>query len=259
MAKIYTSVIFLFFTTLASIDLLNAQKDTLANSLKYDLKGNLSGRYLSGTFSQFVISPSLDVKLSKAKWELHTLTSYRYNQTNDLLIEDNWHELLTFSYFPKGKQLYPFAAYLFDNNLMFRINWRHLVGIGASSLKKTRNGLFRLELAVGYDVTHYAGEEFINSERIGAERERSLLGLRWVQQHSFLEGKMILYNDVFYRHSLVERSDYFTIITSRLSWKIIQTLSVNVSHEFRLENVHLPSLSRINNTLLFGLTLHSVK
>ena len=248
------TIILLFWILLCGTNPAFTQTDSISNPLKYSLKGNLSGSLITGTFQQFSIAPSLDFKVFTKRWEVHTITRYRFNNTNGLVIENNWYELITFSYFTQKNRLLPIAFYHFDNNVIFRVNRRHLAGIGVSSLKETDHWIWRFSAGLGYDDTEYNGEEFVNSERIGAVRRRSLFigGIRL--QNQFFDKKLNWSHDLFYGHSLIEGDDFFFRYISQLSWKIAKPLSITARYEHRFEHVHLTSLSGLNTILLFGLT-----
>ena len=60
------------------------QKDTL----QYKVDFNISGRRISGTFSQLVAGGGFNVNLLYKNWHLENKTTYRHNKTNTWLSED---------------------------------------------------------------------------------------------------------------------------------------------------------------------------
>ncbi len=245
-------VYFFFFSIV--IPLIGNAQDTTAIEVSYQLRFNISGRYISGTFSQSVYSNGLDFRIDYGKLAIHNTLSYRYNRTSNQVIENNWYELLTLSYFTNKKQLFPTAFYHFDNNLMFRVAQRHLTGAGVSSIKKWKSHSVRGDFGFGYDSSRYFEAQFENTELVSNTRERSVFIARLQTSNNFMQEKASLKNDFFYRHSLQERSDYFFMISSSIALKLMKRISAHVSYEYRFENVHLVGLSPYNSVLLFGLT-----
>jgi len=232
-----------------------AQEDSTATSpFTYTIQGNLVGSRLSGTFNQLAIAPSADVRLEVGKWHFHNALSYRYNQFNGLLIESNWRELITVGYYPRSPRLFPFAFYTFDTHLIFQINRRHSGGLGIGSTQEWKGQRITLGVGAGFDNTIYNGDTFENSPAVNSLRERNLFIVRLLQTHPLLDGKMTITNDTFYSHSLRERSDYVIIISPKLSWNIYKGLALTGSFQYRLENVHLTALTRVNTVTAIGLS-----
>lgn len=233
-----------------------SQDSTKFNS---SIKLGLTGHYISGTFTQFVSSNNLDVIIEDNRWYFHNLTTYRFNKTMNANIENNWFEFFSASYLSKKKHLFPTLFYQFDNNLMFQVNRRHLTGGGISSIMDENNHFVRLDIGAGYDWTNYESGDFANSPLIGNRRTRPVFLLRLQNKHDLFNSKITVSNDLFYRHSFIERSDFVMFIRPKLSFHVLKNISMNVGYEYRLENVHLVSLSRENAILLFGVTFKANK
>jgi len=226
-----------------------SQKDTL----QYKVDLNFSGRKISGTFKQLVAGGGFNVDLLYNNWHLENKTAYRYNKTNTRLIEDNWYDLVTLKYYPKGKKkLYPGAFYHFDNNLMFRVKNRHQYGIGLGS--ELDKGTIKLSLLAGIANEHstFNGSEFVNSDRDFSNRKNGLFLFRLNNGYFISEKKISLSYQLFYFQSLKERTDFDIWLTPRISFKVIKGLSFHVVYDYRYENVHLESLSNYNDIVLFG-------
>lgn len=230
---------------------LMGQRDS--SQFHYDLRLDLSGRLIGGTFEQLVFNNSLDLKVENKRWSFQNATSYRFNRTGNAQVENNWYELFSASWLNKKKLFFPTVFYHYDNNLMFRVNARHLFGGGLSSVKSWEGHALRLDVGAGYDYTDYNGSQFENSPRLGPIRRRSLLMFRLTHENKFFQGKVALANDFFYRHSLVERSDYLFILQPKVSFAVSTHLNTSVGFEYRFENVHLLDLSRFNSILVYGL------
>lgn len=225
------------------------QKD----SLEYEVDVNVSGRRISGTFSQVVAGGGLNVELLYNNWHFENTTTYRYNKTNTRLIEDNWYDLATLKYYPKGKKkLYPGAFYHFDNNLIYRVKSRHQYGIGLGSVLD--KGLMKLSVlgAIANEQSTYNGSDFVNSERDFAVRKNGLFLLRIDNSYTIVKKKINFFYQLFYFQSLQESADYDLRFNSRLSFKVTKGLSFQVMYNYHFENVHLVSLSNYNDILLLG-------
>ncbi len=228
-----------------------AQTETLPK-WHYNLHGTTSGRITTGTFRQLVLANQAEIEFSSRRWHFSNLATYRLNKTNGFSIENDWYELATTSCYVKGEKLFPTGFYSFDNNLVFRVDSRHLGGLGLSTQKKWAHGFSRLDLGAGYESTLFNGTEFENSDLIGSKREKTLVMMRILHRHQLLKGKIIFSNMIFYRHSLKEKQDFFLRIAPSLSLKITKGLSVSANYIFRFENVHLSALSDTNSLLAFG-------
>lgn len=228
-----------------------SQDSTVVKSI--NVNSSLSGRYLSGQFNQFIISAQVGVSLKSTKLEVNNSISYRFNQTNGLIFENNWNELLTFRVTP-NKKYHPVGYYHFDNNLLYRINYRHHFGLGVGTQKKWKNHSLEADLGLGFDYTKYNGSYFENTTDTFALRQRSLAVLQINHAHSFFKNKLVIKNQLFFRSSFTDRKDFLLFVRPHLAYKIFNNILVNSTFEYRFENVHLVELSRLNTTLLFGFT-----
>jgi len=229
-----------------------SQKDTL----QYKVDLNLSGRKISGTFSQMVVGGGFNVDLFYKNWHLENNTAYRYNKTNTRLIEDNWYDLVTLKYYPNGnKKFYPGLFSHFDNNLIYRVKSRHNYGIGVGSVLD--KGAMKLSLlgAIAKGNSTYNGSEFVNSERDFANRKNGLFLFRLDNGYAIAKKKINFSYQLFYFQSLKESTDYTIRLNARTSFKVFKGLSVYVVYDYRFENVHLEALSNYNDIVLFGFNL----
>jgi len=226
-----------------------SQKD----SLQYKVDVNLSGRRISGTFSQLVVGGGFNADVLYNNWHLENKTTYRYNKTNTNLIEDNWYDLVTLKYYPNGKRkLYPGVFYHFDNNLIYRVKSRHQYGVGLGS--ELDKGAMKLSIlsAIANEHSTFNGSEFANSERDFSNRNNGLFLFKLNNGYSFAKKKINFSYQLFYFQSLKESADYDIWLTPRISFKVIKGLSLYVVYDYRFENVHLEPLSNYNDIVLFG-------
>ena len=234
----------------------SSAQDTMAISdpLSIEVKVNGSARLLRGTFNQTIYAGSLELTLTKKRWEWQNSTSYRYTRANDVQIENNWQQFITASYFIREKHVIPIAIYLFDNNLLFRVNARHLAGLGIGFLPdKWKGNIVRADVGIGFESTFYNGDTFANTDLTDAQRDKPLTFTRIRHSLDFWEGKISLSNIIVYRQSLIERSDFYVLVSPKISVSVLNGLSVNASFQYRYENVHLLNLSPVNTTFLAGL------
>ncbi len=226
-----------------------SKKDTLT----YKMDWSLSGRRISGTFSQSVIGGGFNLDLLYNNWHLENKTTYRYNKTNTRLIEDNWYDLATLKYYPNGKKLlYPGVFYHFDNSLIYRVKRRHQYGIGLGS--ELDKGSMRLSIlaAIANENSTFNGFEFINSDRDFANRKNGLFLLRINNGYTLAKKKVNFSYQVFYFQSLKESADQDIWLSGKVGFNIIKGLSLHVVYDYRFENVRLETLSDYNDIVLFG-------
>jgi len=227
-----------------------AQKD----SLEYNLGVNISGRRISGTFNQVVAGGGFTADLRFGNWHLENKTTYRFNKTNERVIEDNWYDLAILKYYPKGKQkIYPGVFYHFDNNLMFRVKRRHQYGVGVGSV--LNKGAMKLSLmaAIANENSFFNGSDFVNSDRDFANRKSGMFLFKFNNGYSIAKQKINFSYQLFYFQSLKEATDYDIWLNSRVSFNMFKSLSFHVMYDYRFENVHLEPLSTYNDIFLFGL------
>ena len=225
------------------------QKDTLL----YKTDFNLSGRKISGNFSQLIASGGFNVDLLYNNWHIENKTSYRYNKTNTRLIEDNWYDLVTLKYYPNGnRKFYPGVFYHFDNSLIYRVNSRHQYGIGLGS--ELDKGTMNLSLlaAIANEQSTFNGSEFKNSVRDFSNRKNGLFLFRVNNGYAIAENKINLSYQLFYFQSLLESADYDIWVSSKISFAVFKSFSFHLVYDNRFENVHLESLSNYNDIILFG-------
>ena len=246
--KIFLTFFFIGLVSFPSFG--QSQKD----SLQYKLDFNFSGRRISGTFSQVVAGGGLRADLFYKNWHFENNTTYRFNKTNERLIEDNWYDLATLKYYPAGKKkLYPGLFYHFDNNLIYRVESRHQYGIGVGSVMD--KGIMKLSVlgAVANENSTYVGSEFVNSDLDFSNRKNGLFLFRLDNGFAVAKKKINLFYQLFYFQSFKEISDYDIRFNGRVSFKVLKDLSLFVVYDYRFENVHLEFLSNYNDIILFGL------
>ncbi len=223
------------------------------DSLQYSVDLNLSGRRFSGTFNQAVFRSGFNLDFLYKNWHLENRTTYRYNKTNTILLEDNWNDLITLKYYPKGsKKLYPGLFSYFDNNLIYRINKRHNYGVGLGS--ELDRGKMELSLlgAIAQGNSTYNGSEFVNSDRDISTRKNGLFLFILENGYSIAENKINFSYRFLYFQSLLESADFIIQFNPRININVYKGLSFFVVYNYRFENVHLESLSNYNDFVLYG-------
>lgn len=123
--------------------------------------------------------------------------------------------------------------------------------IGSNLVDKDELKLIFLT-AIANENSKYNGFEFVNSEHDFSNRKNGLFLFRINNQYSLVKNKINFSNQLFYFQSLKESADYDIWLNSRINFKIYKGLSIHVVYDYRFENVHLESLSKYNDILLFG-------
>lgn len=225
------------------------------DSLSYQVGLSLSGSRISGTFTRITLVGGLETHLNSSKFTLHNSLSYRFNNTQGRVIEDNWYDLFTLFYYPdEKKRWYPAVFYHYDNNLIFRVNSRHRFGGGIGSIP-VDNGTVFLRVATGWahEFTNYNGDTFFNSDLDMAKRDNGIFLIRINNDYSLLKQRLLLKVDLFYMQSLKEASDYDIWFRPSVQVRLNKAISFFVNYDFRFENVYLEAISPANDVLLGGL------
>ena len=213
-----------------------SQKD----AVEYKMDLNLSGRRISGSFSQLVYGGGFNTDLSYKNWQLDNNTSYRYNKTGATTIEDNWSELITLKYYlNKKKKLYSGAFFYYDNNLMYRIKNRHIYGVCLGSVLDKGDMKLSLLGSIAKGNSTFNGSEFVNSELDFSNRKNGVFLFRLDNGYTIVKEKINFSYQLFYFQSLKESADYLIRIDSRINFKIFKDLSFHIVYDYRFENVHL--------------------
>jgi len=231
-----------------------AQSDNSKTKADIKLSTNFSGRYLSGTFTQLAYSAGINGSYTLNKWSISNRFSYRFNETNTLKIEDNFYDLLLIKYtFKQGNSFYAGGFYHFDNNLIFRVNHRHRFGVGPGYYWKNEKGLmFDVVGVIGYELANFGGTEFVNTDLKESQRNSPQIFASITNGFHLFKKKLKFTHDVLMMVSLNETADYDIWYRPKLSYNIAKSFSINLSYDYRFENVHLKDLSNYNDILMAG-------
>jgi len=235
----------------------NAQEQTSKDTLDYDITLKLGGARSSGVFNRSAFSIAANKNINVGNWAFHNNISYRNTSFNGIQIEDNWYDLFSAFYYPNGqKRWYPLGFYHFDNNLLFRVDRRHRMGIGiGSDIFENEKVFFQVYAGYGYEDTRYNGSDFANSELDFAHRNNGLFLLYLNNNYTFLNKKFNLKLNLFYMQSIKEAMDYDLWFRPGLQYLLTKNIALSINYDYRLENVYLESLTPANDLLIFGLNL----
>jgi len=235
---------------------LNAQ-DSYSDSLAYTLGIDLTGTRSTGILSRTTLRVGGKLHISKSRWELNDDLSYQFNKTNDRTLLDNWLNIASLRYHLGGNwNWFPIALYQYENNLIYRVQNRHRLGLGIGAFPYDKNG-YQIRFTTGYFYENetYNGDTFINSELIDPTRKNNSGWFHLTNKIPIAKkGALIL--DVWYFQSFEEREDFAISILPKLQMKINQHFSFLVRYDWRFENVFLEPLTDFNDLLLFGLNVN---
>ncbi|MDB4292301.1 DUF481 domain-containing protein [Maribacter sp.] len=225
-----------------------------ADTLSYDLSFDLSGSYISGLVNRTTVVLGSDATLRKKNWAVFNKLSYRFNITNGNKLENNWYDLASIVYYPKGrKSFYPIAFYHFESNLLYRVKRRHRFGVGAGSVIYDKNNIFlRAAAGILQESTIHNGSVFVNSSLLDAQRTNGFIAAQLNNNYSLFNDKVALNLEGWFLKSIEEGADYDIWFIGSLDFKLTKAFSFLVRYNYRFENVYLEGLTAKNDVLLFG-------
>ena len=227
----------------------------ISDTLQYNGSLTLGGSYKTGLFNQTSITGSLENTLKKSDWALYNRTSYFYSEVNNNRLFDDWTVVSKLSYtFTQRAKISPALLHLYKSNLLFRILNSHRFLFGAS-FTPLDNQKALLYVGVGFDNTHYAGDEFVNSDLVNFNRRFGISAIHLENTHQFIDKKLSLSYSLFYFQSFKEVTDYTLWIIPSFRVALNKKLSIAINYDIRYRNVHLVDLPAINQSLTANLNI----
>lgn len=243
-----TLVLMLFFTTGTAQD--------IGDTLKYKTSISLGGNRRTGLNAQNSFRGSLNIKLSKSSWEFLNISDYAYMEINGSRFAN---DLKTISFIKKSfsekKTVVPTFIHVFENSLLYRINTRQSVKLGATITPFKKRKQFWFFTGLGYENTVYQGDVFVNSDKIDRRRRFSLVAIYLENELELIKNRLTLRYALFYVQSLEELYDFTLWFTPSLNIKISNKFAFAIKYDARFRNVHLIELPRFNDILTYSLKL----
>ncbi|MEO0572645.1 MAG: DUF481 domain-containing protein [Bacteroidota bacterium] len=215
-------------------------KDTLQFKGSFNVSGSLtSGKEFQRTF-QFQFDPTLE----KQSWSLENQFRFLFSDTNDNVLNRNWDALsLLKLYFNAQKRWYPFLVTDLQTNLGYELEFRLGYGGGLTHRRSLKNGNELLfSAATVYYSNRYSESVFVNSSRVGNQRNMLRFVLHYDGSVQLLKDKLILKSNGWFLQSTRESADYIFKLYVSLELKLTKVFSFTTDYRFNYENVSLESL-----------------
>ncbi|MEO0901671.1 MAG: DUF481 domain-containing protein, partial [Bacteroidota bacterium] len=185
-----SKILFLFLLISIRIYSQTASNDTLQFRGNFSLSGSLtSGTEFQRTF-QFEFNPTLE----KRSWSFENQLRFLFSDADDEVLNRNWDALSIFKLYIKGqKRWYPFLVTDLQTNLGYELEFRLGYGGGISykPILKNQNRLLFSAASVYYR-NRYTESIFVNSNRIGNQRNMLRLVLHYDGSTQILKDKLLL-------------------------------------------------------------------
>ncbi|MEM6515516.1 MAG: DUF481 domain-containing protein [Bacteroidota bacterium] len=215
-------------------------KDTLQFKGSFNLSGSLtSGREFQRTF-QFQFDPTLE----KRSWSFENQFRFLFSDADNEVLNRNWDALsLLKLYFNGQKRWYPFFVTDLQTNLGYELEFRLGYGGGLTykPTLKNNNGLL-FSVATVYYRNRYSESIFVNSDRIGNQRNMLRFLLHYEGSTQLLKDKLVLKSNGWFLQSTRESADYIFKLYISLELKLTEVFSFTTDYRFNHENVSLASL-----------------
>jgi len=250
-----------FFLSIFCIHTQAVCQEDYPDSLNYSLNTKLSGTRMAGIFSRNTVVLGAELVLKQKKWEFHENFSYRFNNTNGFVFEDNISNVAFLHYHLGGRwDWFPLLLHQYEDNIIFRVDRRNRFGAGIGAHPLNKNGYsFRFTTGYYYENETYNNANpsggdpfgFENSDLIGAQRKNNNA---WIHTTNKLPlSKQINFQlDFWFFQSFKESSDYSLSVFPKLNAKINKHFSFFIRYDYRFENVYLEPLVNANELLIFG-------
>lgn len=216
------------------------QKDTLQFKGDFSLSGSFTdGAEFQRTF-QFEFNPTLE----KRSWSFENKFRFLFTDADDNVLNRNWNALSLFKiYLNEQKKWYPFLVTDIQTNLGYKLDFRLGYGGGLSYKPTFKNGNKLLfSIASIYYHNRYVEAIFVNSDRVGNQRDMLRLVLHYDGRTQLFNDKILLKSNGWFLQSTRESADYIFKLYLGLEFKLTQAFSLTFDYRFNYENVTLESL-----------------
>ncbi|MEL6976022.1 MAG: DUF481 domain-containing protein [Bacteroidota bacterium] len=216
------------------------QKDTLQFRGNFSLSGSLtSGTEFQRTF-QFEFNPTFE----KRTWSFENQFRFLFSDADDKVLNRNWDALSLFKLYLNGqKKWYPFLVTDLQTNLGYELEFRLGYGGGLTYRPPVENNNSLLfSTAAVYYRNRYTESIFVNSDRIGNQRNMLRLVLHYDGSTHIFKDKLLLKSNGWFLQSTRESADYIFKLYISLELKLTQVFSLTTDYRFNYENVSLESL-----------------
>ncbi|MEM1337172.1 MAG: DUF481 domain-containing protein [Bacteroidota bacterium] len=233
-------ILFLLFLVSLPIYSQSVPKDTLHFKGSFNLSGSLtSGREFQRTF-QFEFNPTFE----KRSWSFENQFRFLFNDVDNEVLNRNWDALSLYKFYFNGqKKWYPFFVTDLQTNLGYELEFRLGYGGGITyrpALKNDSKLLFAM--AAVYYRNRYTESVFVNSNRIGNQRNMLRLVLRYDWSTQIFKDKLLFTSNGWFLQSTRESADVIFKLYIRLELKLSKIFSLTTDYRFNYENVSLERL-----------------
>ncbi|MEM7485233.1 MAG: DUF481 domain-containing protein [Bacteroidota bacterium] len=215
-------------------------KDTLQFKGNFNLSGSLtSGTEFQRTF-QFEFNPTFE----KRSWSFENQFRFLFSDADDEVLNRNWDALSLLKLYLNGKKKwYPFFVSDLQTNLGYELEFRLGYGGGLTykPISKNNNKLL-FSVASLYYRNRYTESVFVNSDRIGNQRNMLRLVLHYDGSTQIFKDKLLLKSNAWFLQSTRESVDYIFKLYISLEFKLTKVFSLTTDYRFNYENVSLESL-----------------
>ncbi|MEL6916823.1 MAG: DUF481 domain-containing protein [Bacteroidota bacterium] len=214
------------------------------DTLQFNGSFNLSGSLTSGTEFQRTFQFEFNPTFQKRSWSFENQFRFLFSDADDRVLNRNWDALSLFKLFVgDGKKWYPFLVTDLQTNLGYELEFRLGYGGGITYNPTLKNGHKLLfSTAAVYYKNRYTESVFVNSSRIGNQRNM----LRWILHYDgstqIFKDKLLLRSNGWFLQSTRESTDYIFKLYISLEFKLTKVFSLTTDYRFNYENVSLESL-----------------
>ncbi|MCW5518259.1 DUF481 domain-containing protein [Aureitalea sp. L0-47] len=229
------------------------EKDSL--KLRADL--SVTGFLQSGNVDTWIFRAKSEVSFrSWGNTVFKTKNSYVY-QAFDKEKADEDILSLNFLEFNPTRKIYPFVLGFFSTNFRREINYRYLLGAGASfKILNKKNYELKASTSLEYENTDFNLTTFNVPEYNGSESIETYRATFWLYgKYHLFKNKIVFSHESYVQPSLEQINNYRWRADISLEMPIWKYLNFKINYIHVLESIVVIDQSRVDRFLTFGLTI----
>lgn len=216
----------------------------IKDSLQFNGNFNLAGSLTDGLKFQRKLQLDFNTTFEKPSWRSESYLSFRYRDADNQVLNRDWDVLTLYNFHINGnKKWSPFLIGNFQTNVGYGLKFRLGYG-GGITYNPTIKGInwIYLSAAAIYFESRFNQAVFINSDRIGNNRDMLRVGLRYNMSTQIYKDIIFLNSDGWFLQSTREGSDFIVGLNFGLEYKLSELLALTMNYRFNHENVFLSEL-----------------
>lgn len=227
------------------------------DSLKLRADLSITGFLQSGNVDTWIFRAKSEVSFETFRNTVFkTKNSYVY-QAFDKDKADEDILSLNFLEFNPTRKIYPFVLGFFSTNFRREIDYRYLVGAGATfKILNKENYELKASTSLEYENTDFNLSTFNEPQYNGSESINTYRSTLWIYgKYKLFKNKLVLSHESYVQPSLEEIDNYRWRADLSLEVPVWKYLDFKVNYVYVIESIVVAGQSRVDEFLTFGFTI----